>query len=91
MYLITPPLEVIARQRQFNISYFGGKNNVRITPDLLLKFDLILTIGKTVQYGLVLGIPVYNYDHFGGDGYITLQNIDFESNYGFTGKPNYTY
>lgn len=46
-----------------------------VTPEMLKKFDVIITIGKTVQYCLGLGIPVYEYDHFGGNGYITQDNF----------------
>lgn len=71
-----------------NVTFYGGKKNVFITPKLLLNHDLIITIGKTVQYSLVLGIPVYNYGRFGGDGYITKDNISFEKKYNFSGRPN---
>ena len=60
-----------------------------ITPQLLSKHDVIVSIGKTIQYALVAGIPAFNYDHFGGDGYITLENLNFERFYHFTGKPNF--
>ena len=47
---------------------------------------MIISIGKTVQYALGMGIPVYNYDHFGGSGYVTLENIDKEEHHNFCGK-----
>lgn len=46
----------------------------RITPEILSNYDLIITIGKTVQYALGLGIPIYEYDIYGGCGYITSEN-----------------
>ena len=58
-----------------------------VTPELLKKFDVIITIGKTVQYCLGLGIPVYEYDHFGGNGYITTNNFYTERRFNFSGRP----
>ena len=34
--------------------------------------------------------PVYNYDHFGGSGYITPDNIDIEEAHNFSGRSFYT-
>lgn len=81
-------LKQIAGQDSVEIDYYGSNynNNVLITPDILLKYDVIVTIGKTVQYGLALGIPVFEYDHFGGCGYITLENIDEEEKMNFSGR-----
>ncbi|MDE5831823.1 MAG: hypothetical protein K2H64_02365 [Desulfovibrio sp.] len=72
----------------FDIDYFGSKFNTArlITPELLLNYDAIITIGKTVQYGLGLGIPVYEYDQYGGCGYITPDNIAAEEEYNFSGR-----
>ena len=33
-----------------------------------------------------MGIPVYNYDIYGGSGYISLENIDKEEFYNFSGR-----
>ena len=63
-----------------------GGRVVRVTPELLASFSVIITIGKTVQYGLASQIPVYCYDKFGGPGYITTQNIDQSANYNFSGR-----
>jgi len=41
-----------------------------MTADVIRGFDAVITIGKTVQYCLVSGIPVYVYDHFGGPGWL---------------------
>ncbi len=57
-----------------------------ITPELISKYDVIVSIGKTVQYALGMGIPVYNYDCFGGSGYITLENINKEEYFNFSGR-----
>ena len=60
-----------------------------VTPNLLKQYDLVITIGKTAQYALYLGIPVYNYDHFGGVGYINLKNLDIEEYYNFSGRSSF--
>lgn len=56
------------------------------TPELLKQYDVIITIGKTVQYCLLLGIPVYIYDHFGGDGYLNAKNFKLNKRTNFSGR-----
>lgn len=72
----------------FKIDLIGKEyNNVKqITPELLLEYDALITIGKTVQYGLGLGIPVFEYDDYGGCGYITPENILDEEHFNFSGR-----
>ncbi|GJE69270.1 hypothetical protein [Methylorubrum podarium] len=50
--------------------------------------DAVVTIGKTVPYAIALGIPVYMYDRFGGDGWLSLSNFDQAAHYNFSGRPN---
>lgn len=72
-----------------NVTIYGyghGHRSEHITPELLLQYDTVITIGRTVQYGLALGIPVYCYDHFGGPGWITTHNIEVASNFNFSGR-----
>lgn len=69
---------------------YGGKNSIDITPDILSKHDVIVSIGKTVQYAMAMGIPVYNYDHFGGNGYIVPETIDIEESVNFSGRNFFT-
>lgn len=70
---------------QFDI-YGNGYKYVKVDDELLKKYDIVITIAKTVYYGLSLGIPVYIYDHFGGDGYITKDNIEKSHYYNFSGR-----
>lgn len=65
--------------------YWGGKVT-RITPDVLGESDVVITIGKTVQYCLAQKIPIYCYDRFGGDGYINMENIEHAGKYNFAGR-----
>jgi hypothetical protein len=57
-----------------------------ITPELLAEFDGVITIGKTVQYCLALGVDVYCYDHFGGPGWLTPDNVDSARYDNFSGR-----
>jgi len=74
------------RNRNINVVVYGGSNSINITPDILRQHDVIITIGKTVQYCLAIGKPVYEYDHFGGSGYIVPDNIILEESYVFSGR-----
>ena len=77
----------ILGSKNIKVDIYGEKHNyVPVTPELLSNYDVIITIGKTVQYSLALEIPCYNYDHFGGSGYITLENIDKEEEFNFSGR-----
>lgn len=60
--------------------------HIQVTPELLQKYDVVISIGKTVQYAMGMGMPVYEYDLFGGCGYVTLENIDSEEFYNFSGR-----
>ena len=69
------------------VEFVGQKaNHVYVDPDIINKYDLIISIGKTVQYCFSLKVPIYCYDHFGGPGFITPDNIQFEEFYNFSGR-----
>lgn len=75
---------------EVNIEFWGMRfeNYGLITPEILSQYDAVVTIGKTVQYALGMGIPVYNYDHFGGNGWINLENFNTEARHNFSGRHN---
>ncbi|MGN0917126.1 MAG: hypothetical protein ACI4NZ_02865 [Candidatus Enterousia sp.] len=86
-----PPKELldamdILKRKNIAVTVYGGANSVDITPEILSQYDVIVSIGKTVQYALAMGIPVYNYDHFGGSVYININNIDIEESENFSGR-----
>jgi hypothetical protein len=58
----------------------------RVTPSLLAPYDAIVTIGKSIQYGLAAGIPVYCYDRFGGPGYFRDENFERAAHFNFSGR-----
>lgn len=85
-----PPQEILDLSHTgIRINYFGSSvnNSVLMTPGIMLDHDRIISIGKSVFYGLGLGIPVYEYDHFGGCGYITGENMDRAADCNFSGRP----
>jgi len=66
----------------------GGnvKANNPVTPGILKKYDVVITIGKTVQYCMAMGIPVYCYDHYGGPGYLVEGNLESSAQRNFSGR-----
>lgn len=86
-----PELREMAERAPWQTDFFGSEyeNSVNITPELLLGYDAIITIGKTVQYGMGLGIPVFEYDYNGGCGWITPHNMEAEARTNFSGRSTY--
>lgn len=88
-----PPQEVveaadILRKRNINIIELGDRVGAqRLHPDDLSGVDGVITIGKTVQYALGCRVPVYNYDHFAGVGWLDSDKIiDREKRMNFSGR-----
>ena len=78
----------ILRKHHITIDFLGigNQNKERVTPNLINQYDVVITIGKTVQYGLLSQIPIYNYDHFGGCGYLLSENFEKAQFYNFSGR-----
>lgn len=76
----------ILRKNGLTVDFIGGLNAKRITPEIISAYDVIVTIGKTVQYALLSQKPVYCYDHFGGCGYLTEENFEKAKYYNFSGR-----
>jgi hypothetical protein len=87
-----PPQEIInfakfAQDNGLMVEFIGqDANKIYVDPDIITKYDLIISIGKTVQYCFSLKVPIYCYDHFGGPGFITPDNIQFEEYFNFSGR-----
>lgn len=88
-----PPQEVIDLKEKFTKAGIKlvllGENQEEyrlIDLELLEEYDLIISIGKTVQNCLVAGIPVYVYDHFGGPGYLDRLNLELAEHNNFSGR-----
>ena len=81
--------KTLLEQESYQVTIFGkGYTYKEITPEVIEEYDIIISIGKTVQYALAMGKPIYNYDIWGGCGYITLDNIDITEYYNFSGRDN---
>ncbi len=77
----------LLKRHAVDIEIFGqGYHFKLLQPEDLADFDAIVTIGRTVQYGLAMGKPVYCYDRFAGPGWITEENILEASRYNFSGR-----
>lgn len=58
----------------------------RVTVEELASHDMVVSIGKTVQYALAANRPVYIYDRFGGPGWLTKENFHDAANHNFSGR-----
>lgn len=87
-----PPHEVdeavsALRLRGITIKRVGQDRPERVTPATFEGVDAVISIGKTVQYALCLGIPAYVYDHFGGPGWLNSENFQTVADHNFSGRP----
>ena len=57
-----------------------------ITAEVLSSFDAVVSIGKTVQYCLVMGIPAFIYDYFGGFGYLDDETLPIAAAANYSGR-----
>lgn len=75
-------------KEQVKVTILGlnGDLKERLTPEILVDYDAVVTIGKTVQYALLSRTPVYCYDHFGGPGYLSRDNIELSRERNFSGR-----
>lgn len=77
----------LLEQKDITVDIFGIENKFEvITPEKMLQYDAVVTIGRTVQQALSAGVPVYCYDRFGGPGWITRENLDKAEFYNFSGR-----
>ncbi len=87
-----PPEELreagrLLEKQGIRVEVLGNSDTrARVTADLLAPYDAVVTIGKTVPYGLSMGIPCYVYDHFGGPGWLSEQNYEASASDAFSGR-----
>lgn len=77
------------RRQGVRVEFIGRNRDgseKRVTADLLKDFDVIITIGKTVQYSIACNVPIYCYDYFGGPGYLTEKNYEAAMDRNFSGR-----
>ncbi len=71
----------------FAVDIYGlGHKQVKVTPTVLSNYDAVITIGKTVQYSMIMGIPVFCYDIHGGPGWLNEENYNLAKYYNFSGR-----
>ena len=58
-----------------------------VCPADIAGANAIITIGKSVPYAIAQRKPVYMYDHFGGDGWLTRENLAHSLAHNFSGRP----
>ncbi len=86
------PCEVIdaiglLRQSGLQVDHIGAGGEVKlVSPEVLSEYDSVISIGKTVQYCLMAGVPVYLYDHFGGFGYLDSHICDLAASRNYSGR-----
>lgn len=77
----------LLEEKGLDVAVYGtGYIEERISPEVLLNCKFCISIGKTVQYCLALKIPIFCYDHFGGPGWITEENISTAAAKNFSGR-----
>ncbi|MEE2932851.1 MAG: hypothetical protein VX941_05440 [Pseudomonadota bacterium] len=64
----------------------GQQNYKRLSKPDIQKFDVVVTIGKTVQSAILARRPVYCYDRFGGPGYIRIDNFKTSLDFNYSGR-----
>lgn len=74
-------------QGECQVDLIGAQHTPRYVDEkLLTSYDLVITIGRTVQQCFAAGVPVYVYDYFGGPGYITDANFELAEKNNFSGR-----
>lgn len=58
-----------------------------VTPEDIAGVDAVISIGKSVIYAIAQRRPVFMYDHFGGDGWLTRNNFATNLYHNFSGRP----
>lgn len=80
--------EQLLRARGLKTRFIGKDRECkRLEPSDLEWADCVVTIGKTVRYALASRLPVFLYDRFGGDGYLTADNYALNEAHNFSGRP----
>ncbi|WP_421182774.1 hypothetical protein [Aeromonas dhakensis] len=81
-------LELPSLGHDLHFDYYGSDAKIEMLNDSILsKYDVVITIGYTVVFAVSAKVPVYIYDHFGGDGYLDADNYKLNSYYNFSGRP----
>ncbi|MCL1877062.1 hypothetical protein FWF74_03455 [Candidatus Saccharibacteria bacterium] len=88
-----PSLEILEiskslESQAIKVDYIGAYNNNarHVDAEFYNEYDLIIGIGKNVNYSLMSGVPVYIYGRFGGCGYLNEDNFNDAKRRNFSGR-----
>ena len=80
-------LKDAAEEGLLRFTHFGyPHNSVPITAEILTAFDAVITIGRTVLLAAAMGIPVYMYDVYGVEGWLTRAKYAGSQRHSFSGR-----
>ena len=71
---------------QVHVRGLGGGSYCRVLPGDFDGCDAVVTMGKTVQYCLCAGVPVYVYGAYGVPGWLTEDNVERAARSAFCGR-----
>lgn len=80
------PRELERLVNTFDVPSITFNGDVRLTRSHFAHARFVICNGKSVQYALTTGVPVFLYDHFGGPGWLTEDNFETASYYNFSGR-----
>jgi O-antigen biosynthesis protein len=77
----------ILKARKIDVDLIGAQGiSTLVDINLLTSYDAIITIGRTVQHGMALSIPVFCYDRFGGPGWLNPDNYQLSEWFNYSGR-----
>lgn len=79
-------LPLLASKKSIKVDIYGMHHTYKFVDEkLLAKYDVVISIGKTIFYSIAMGIPSYSYDKGVSTGYINKENFhkNFETNFAF--------
>lgn len=79
--------ELQGERRDFSWEHIGLPHNVRnVTYELVGRYDLVITIGRTALLAAAAGVPVLLADTYGSDGLINVEDFDSQQSVNFSGR-----
>jgi hypothetical protein len=79
--------KLLLMEQGLEVDHLGmGGKPILVQAELLLSYDIVISIGKTIPYCLALEIPAYCYDHFGGPGWLQPACLSLAQHHNFSGR-----
>jgi hypothetical protein len=86
---LTDALAELEAAGSVTVDYFGTERKpVAINGTLLIQYDLVISIGRTVLLAAACGVPCIMADIHGSDGLLTVDNLDRVRTVNFSGRLN---